>query len=61
MRLHDPLGVRPIHDGFGGSGKHLALLVLVLQNAVARDDRGGFDGFGGFGGCGGFGRDSYPP
>ena len=26
-----------LHDGFGGSGKHLALLLLVLQN-----NRGGF-------------------
>ena len=41
----------------GGSGEHLALLLLVLQNTVPRDDR---DGFGGFGGCGGFGRDGYP-
>ena len=44
-------------DGFGGSGEHLALLLLVLQNTIPRD---GFDGFGGFG-CGGFGRDGYPP
>ena len=45
-------------DGFGGSGEHLALLLLVLQNTVPRDESGGFDGFGGFGGCGG---DDYPP
>ena len=42
-------------DGFGLSGEHLALLLLVPQNTVPRDDR---DGFGGFGG---FGRDGYPP
>ena len=41
-------------DGFGGfdcsggSGEHLALLLLALQNTVPRGDRGGFDGFGGF-------------
>ena len=49
-----------LHDGFGGfdgSGERLALLLLVLQNTVPRDDR---DGFGGFGGCGGFGHDGYP-
>ena len=46
---------------FGGSGDHLALLLLVLKNAVPRDDRDGFDGFGGFSGCGGFGRDGNPP
>ena len=46
---------------FGGSGEHLALLLLVLQNTVPRDDRDGFDGFGGFGSCGGFGRDGYSP
>ena len=39
---------------FGGSGEHLALLLLALQNTVPRD---GFDGFGGFGGCGGFGQE----
>ena len=53
-----------LHDGFDsfrGSGEHLALLLLVLQNTVPRDDRDGFDGFGGFGGCGGFGRDGYSP
>ena len=53
--LHD------VFDGFGGSGKHLALLLLGLQNAVPRGDRGGFDGSGSFGGCGGFGHDGYPP
>ena len=42
---------------FCGPGKHLALLLLVLQNTVPR---GSLDGFGGFGGCGGFGRDAYP-
>ena len=31
--LHDGL------DGFGGSGLHLALLVLVLQNTVLRGSR----------------------
>ena len=37
-----------LHDGFGGfdgfrsSGKRLALLLLVLQNTVPRDDRDGF-------------------
>ena len=35
-------------DGFGGSGEHLALLLLVLQNIVPRDS-------------GGSGRDGYPP
>ena len=45
-------------EGFGGSGLHLALLLLVLQNTVPRGRRDCFDGFGG---CGGFGRDSYPP
>ena len=49
-----------LHDGFGGSGKHLALLLLLLQNTVPRGSRDGFDGFGGFGGCGGFGRDGCP-
>ena len=43
---------------FGGSEEHLALLLLVLQNTVPRDDRDSFDGFGGFGGSG---RDGYPP
>ena len=42
-------------------GQYLALLLLVLENTVPRDDRDGFDGFGGFGGCGGCGRDGYPP
>ena len=41
--------------------RHLALLLLVLQNAVPRGNRDGFDGSGGLGGCGGFGRDGYPP
>ena len=27
----------------GGSGEHLALLLLVLQNTVPNDDRDGFD------------------
>ena len=46
-----------LHDGFGGfdslggSGKHLPLLLLVLQNTVPRGNHDGFDGFGGFGGC----------
>ena len=59
--LHDGFGG---FDSFGGSEEHPALLSLVLQNTVPRDDRDafdGFDGFGGFGGCGGFGRDGYPP
>ena len=43
---------------FGGSAKHLALLLLLLENTVPRGSR---DGFGGFGGCGGFGRDGCPP
>ena len=46
-----------LHDGFegfGGSGKHLALLSLVLQNTAERGNNDGFDGFGGFSGCGGF-------
>ena len=51
-------GVAFMTDGFGGfdgSGKHLALLLLLLQNTVPRGSRDGF------GGCGGFGRDGYPP
>ena len=54
--LHDGFGS---FDGFGGSEEHLALLLLLLQNTVPRNDHEGFDGFGGFGGCGG--HDSYPP
>ena len=42
---------------FGGSGEHLALLLLVLQDKRQRGNRDGLDGFGGFGGCG---RDGYP-
>ena len=53
ISLHDGIGG---FDGFGGSGEHLALLWLVLQNTVPRDR----DGFDGFRGCGGFGRDGYP-
>ena len=54
--LHDGFGS---FDGFGGfDGKHLVLLLVVLQNAVPRGSRDGFDGFGG---CSSFGRDSYPP
>ena len=56
--LHDGFGG---FDGFGGSGKHLALFLLVLRNTVPSDSRGGFDGFGGFGGHGGFSHDGYPP
>ena len=48
-------------DGLGGSGEHLALFLLVLQNTARKDNRDGFDGLGGFDGCGGFGRDGYPP
>ena len=44
-------------DGFGNSGEHLALLLLVLLNTVPRDDRDGFDSFSG---CGGFGRAATP-
>ena len=47
--------------GFGGSEEHLALLLLVLQNTVPRDDRDGFDGFGGFGGFGGFSLGNFGP
>ena len=47
-----------LHDGFGGSGEHLTLLVLLLQNTAHRGNR---DGFGGFGGYSSFGRDGYPP
>ena len=50
--LHDGFGG---FDGLGGSGEHLALLSLVLQNTAQRGNRDGF------GGCGGFGRDGYPP
>ena len=46
-----------VFDDFGGSGKHLTLLSLVLQNT---GQRGNCGGFGGFCGCGGFGRDGYP-
>ena len=56
--LHDGFGG---FDPFGGSGLHLALLLLVLQNTVPRGSHDGFDGFGGFSGCGGFGRHGYPP
>ena len=45
-------------DGFGGSGKHLALFLRVLQNTAQWGNRGGFDGFGGHGGCS---HDGYPP
>ena len=48
--LHDGFGG---FDGFGGSGEHLALLSLVLQNTGQRGN--------GFGGFDGFGRDGYPP
>ena len=45
-----------LHDGFGGSGEHLALLLLSLQfNAGQRGNR---DDFGGFGGLG---HDGCPP
>ena len=44
--LHDSSGG---FDGFGGSGEHLALRLLVLQNTVPRGNR---DGFGVSGGCG---------
>ena len=50
-----------LHDGFGGfdgSAKHLAPLLLLLQNTVPRGSCDGFDGFGGFGG---HGRDGCPP
>ena len=53
--------VLAVFDGFGGSGEHLALLLLALQNTGQRGNRDGFDGFGGYGGCGGFGRDGYTP
>ena len=53
--------VLAVFDGSVGSEVHLALLLLVLQNKVPRDNRNSFDGFGGFGGCGGFGRDGYSP
>ena len=36
--------VLAVFDGFGGSAKHLALLLLLLENAVARGSRDGFDG-----------------
>ena len=49
-----------LHDSFGGSDEHLALLELVLQNTGQRGSRDSFDGFGGFGGYGGFGRDALP-
>ena len=44
--LHDGFGG---FDGFGGSGEHLAVLLLVLQTPVPR---GGFGGCGVLGGCG---------
>ena len=46
--------------GFGGSGEHLALLLLVLHNTVPRGDFQGSDTFFSFGCCGGFGCDVYP-
>ena len=53
--LHDDFGR---FDRFGGSGGHLALRLLVLQNTVPRGNR---DGFGGFSSCDGFGPDDKPP
>ena len=47
--LHDGFGG---FDDFGGSGEHLALRSLVLQNTGQRGNIDGFDGFGGFGGDG---------
>ena len=41
--------------GFGGSGEHLALFLLVPQNTRQRGNRGGFGGFGGYA------HDGYPP
>ena len=32
-----------VFDAFGGSGKHLARLTLVLQNKGHRGNRDGFD------------------
>ena len=55
--LHDGFGR---FDGFGGSGLHLALLLLVLQNTVPSGSCDGFDSFGKFGGCVAFGRDGSP-
>ena len=47
-----------LHDGFGGfegsggSGEHLALFLLVLQNAAQKDKSDGFGSFSGYGGIG---------
>ena len=35
-------------SNIGGSGEHLALLLLVLQYTGQRSNRDGFDGFGGY-------------
>ena len=58
MPMWDPQNDFPVLTVLGGSGKHLVLLLVVLQNTVPRGSR---DGFGGFGGSAGFGRDGYPP
>ena len=49
--------VRCGFDRFGGSGEHLALLLLVLQNKEQRGNRYEFWRFVGYGG---FGHDGYP-
>ena len=48
--LHDGFGD---FDGFGTSGDHLALLLLVLHNTGHRGNRDGFGGCGALGGYGG--------
>ena len=47
-------------DDFGGSGEHLALLLLILQNNFKTVPRGNPYGFDCFGSCGGFSRLSLP-
>ena len=56
--LHDGFGG---FDGFGSSGEHLTLRLLVLQNTAQWGNRGSLDCFGGFDSHGGFSHDSYPP
>ena len=48
-------------DGFGGSGEHLTLLLLVLQDTAQWGNHGGFDSFGSSGGHSGFIHDGSPP
>ena len=53
--------VLAVLTGFGGSGEHFTLVVLVLENTTQKGTHDGFNAFGGCGGYGGFGHDGYPP